>query len=937
MGSRRWTIAGLGLFAALSAVLFVLAPVDQDVTTYEWPSAGTTESTALPLLPYEPERLDVEFGCADAAALGGTGTVLSTDPPGAEPDKDAPALRASVADGLLTVAVGEKRLASFELSGDCTVTIRSGEETTSVSVNGEERGRADLVPSVSGLFTDLSGQTGLHATVVPDTRYESSPSALKIAFGALAIGALLSMLFALRRWEAPFRRHVRLLPPRWWRPTLPDAVVVLTLVTWTIIGASTVDDGYIITMIQSASDTGFVGNYYRWFNAPESPFSWFYELYRPFAELSAATWWMRVPSLVLGLASWFLIDRVLLRRFAKAPALTARWTAAVVFLLWYLAFGIGLRPEPWIVLGSLAVFALVERALATRSLGTLCIALVVAGATLTITPTGVAAVIPFLVALPGIFRLLRDRGVLSVFAVLAAALSALLFMFYDQTLSTVLHSTEVRTAIGPSFGMLDEGKRYEDLFDALQGGLNRRMPLMLMWFAMAMLVVLLLARRAPRLAARPTIRLVGASALFFGALAFTPTKYTHHFGALAGFGTLLVAVLVHTIVRGALRRNWERSAVLVLLGLTVWIGLDAPLRWWFLSGLNVKWNLVVPGVSDISAATIVLVGAIVLALAGLVGAWRWLRQPGWLIAAVAAATVLVEVATMAHAMVPRWDTYTTGRANLASLSGGGNCGVEDWLRLEPDIRAGLLTETSPPTLDGFTRNAGFPAELRPLEPYGGDEAPVWGADGVVGSLTTGWYPLPEGAGAPGSPPLVVPATGKGSVSATVQFAGPDGTVTRESRVWLDSDPEWQDYRFDPKDATRVRVVADNTEGRGWIAVGTPRLPKVVPTTDVVPVSEPVMLDWVSAFTLSCRTSARLHDGIVEPVRYRFAAGPQSRALGSVSFVSAPGGTYAKLFESAEQVPVPTYLTGDKLFEPISVFRLDYPVPMRDLTVGKATR
>ncbi|MEU6641326.1 arabinosyltransferase domain-containing protein [Saccharomonospora sp. NPDC046836] len=937
MPSPRWTIAGLGLLTALSAVLFVLAPVRQDVTTYEWPTAGTAQNTALPLFPYTPEQLDATFGCADAATLG-NGLVLSTTPPtavaGEQPSSGG--LTVLAQDGAVTVSLGDETVVDRHplSTGDCTVTVQSGQGGTMVRIDGDPAAHSRTTPVVNGLFTDLQGQTDLRVSVVPDTRYESSPSALKVALGATAIVSVLAMLLLLSRWESSLTRPVRLLPRGWWRPKGPDIAVTVTLLAWTIIGAATVDDGYIITMIESATDTGFVGNYYRWFNAPESPFSWFYELYRPFADVSGAAWWMRVPSLVLGLLSWLLIDRVLLPRFAKGLARTARWAAAGVFVIWFVTFGIGLRPEPWVVLGTLVVFALVERALATRGLAPLATALVVAGATLTITPTGVAAVIPFVIALPRIVRLLWARGAMSVAVVLGACTSALLFMFYDQSVAAVLHSTEVRTAIGPSFSVLDEGRRYEDLFDFLQGGLNRRLPIMLMWLAMASLIVLLLFKRTPKVAPKPTIRLLAVSTLFFGALAFTPTKYTHHFGALAGLGTLLVAVLVHTIVRGALRRNWERSLFTAVLGVTVWIGLAAPLRWWFLSGLDVKWNLVEPGISNITASEIALVAGLVIAVAGLFGAWRLLRQPGWFVAVVAVGTVAIEVGTMAYAMVPRWDTYTTGRANLASLSGG-SCGVEDWLRAEPDISAGLLRADAPARLEGFTVNGGFPDDSRPLAPYGTTAAPVWGSDSA-GSLTTGWFTLPEGASAADAPPLVVPAAGAGAVSASVQYAGSDGQVVREERVRLDDEGEWSDARFDPHGATRVRVVATN-DGDGWIAVGTPRLPKVVPTTELVPTSERVALDWVDAFALPCRRSAQLADGLTQPVRYRFATGPNLRWLTGMSFLTGPGGPYAPLYQLGTQTPVPTYLEGDKLFEPISVFRLDYPVPLSGVTITHTVR
>ena len=55
-------------------------------------------------------------------------------------------------------------------------------------------------------------------------------------------------------------------------------MVVVVLGVWTVIGPMTVDDGYIAGIVRGRDENGFVGNVYRWFNAPEAPFGWFYEV-----------------------------------------------------------------------------------------------------------------------------------------------------------------------------------------------------------------------------------------------------------------------------------------------------------------------------------------------------------------------------------------------------------------------------------------------------------------------------------------------------------------------------------------------------------------------------------------------------------------------------------------------------------------------------------
>ncbi|WP_232212788.1 arabinosyltransferase C-terminal domain-containing protein [Saccharomonospora saliphila] len=309
---------------------------------------------------------------------------------------------------------------------------------------------------------------------------------------------------------------------------------------------------------------------------------------------------------------------------------------------------------------------------------------------------------------------------------------------------------------------------------------------------------------------------------------------------------------------------------------------------------------------------------------------------------------------MAVAMVSRSGTYNVAGSTIAGLGGG--CGVEDWLTVEPEVAAGVLTADGPPArLDGFAVNGGFgdhvgddaragvpggsatgpglrtassdEEDTAPPEPYGTAEVPAWGSGGAEGGLTTAWYALPARSGSPDAPPLVIPVGGTGAVSATVQFADADGVVLTEHRLRLPTGT-WREARLDPAGAARVRVVAeDERDGAGWVAVGTPRLPEVVALTEHVPVHEPVLLDWVDAFFLPCRRPASVAGGVTEPVRYRIASGPGDRWLTGMSFSRDTGGPYAPLLDIAEQTPVPTYLRGDKLREPISVLRLDYPVPV----------
>ena len=107
----------------------------------------------------------------------------------------------------------------------------------------------NLRPNVVGVFTSLTGPApqGLSLSATIDTRFSTTPTALKLTAMVVAIIATVIALIALWRLDQlDGRRMQRLIPSRWRTFTTVDAVVVGSFLVWHVIGANSSDDGYIL-------------------------------------------------------------------------------------------------------------------------------------------------------------------------------------------------------------------------------------------------------------------------------------------------------------------------------------------------------------------------------------------------------------------------------------------------------------------------------------------------------------------------------------------------------------------------------------------------------------------------------------------------------------------------------------------------------------------
>ncbi len=767
-GTARFIAVVAGIAGILLCGLVPLLPVNQTNATISWPQApgpdGFVGDVTAPLVSGAPRTLDVSIPCAAVATLPDEGgLVFSTIPErGIDASRNGLFVRAN--SDVVFVAFRDSVAAAAPRAevdaGACsTLNIWANAGAVGADFVGLPGATGTLAPEkkpqVAGLFTELQvpPQPGLSAVVDIDTRFISSPSTLKLAVMVLGVACVIASIIALALLN---RRSAHAVRHAWRRLTrvgvatwLADVGVIGTLLVWHVIGATSSDDGYNATIARISGEAGYTANYFRYFGASEAPFDWYQSLLAQLAAISPHGVWLRVPATLAGIATWLILSRWALPRLGRALAVNrvTVWTTAAVFLAAWLPFNNGLRPEPLIAFGALATWALVENAIATRRLWLAAVAIVVAVFSVTTAPQGLIAVAPLLVGARALARIVRERraldGLAAQLAPLGAAL-ALIFVvvFRDQTLATVAESARIKYTVGPTIAWYQDFLRYYFLTveESVDGSLTRRFAVLLMLLCLfGVLAVLLRRGKVPGAANGPVWRLIGATAVGLLLLTFTPTKWAVQFGAFAGLAGALGGVTAFAFSRVGLhsRRNLALY-VTALLFVVAWA--TSGINGWFYTGnYGVPWWDRQPVLAGQPVTTMFLVLAIVCAL---LAGWlhfridyaghtevantrrnRVLASTPMLV--VAMLMVLLQVGSMAKGFVQRYPVYTTGKANLAALTGS-SCAMADDVLVEADPNAGMLQpvpgqrfgEYGPlggedPT--GFTPN-GISEILEPAEP-----------------------------------------------------------------------------------------------------------------------------------------------------------------------------------------------------------------------------
>jgi arabinosyltransferase A len=820
-----------GIAGMLLCALVPLLTVKQTTATINWPqpASGTVTDITAPLVSGAPQALDISIPCRATATLPAQGgVVLSTVPRDAtEATKGALFVRAN-ADTVFvafrdSVAAAAPRPAVA--AGNCSVLhiwANAGQVGADfVGIPGSAGTLApEKKPQIVGIFTDLKvAGEGLSARIDIDTRFITTPTALKLAAMVLGVVLVLASFVALavldrasgRALPRAWRRFFRAGPVTW----LTDLGVVGTLLLWHLIGAISSDDGYNLAIARVSADAGYTANYYRFFGATEAPFDWYQSVLAQLASISTAGVWMRLPATAAAIATWLIISRCMLPRLGRRVALNrvAVLTAGAVFLAAWLPFNHGLRPEPIIAFGAVAAWVMVENAISTRRLWPAAAAIVIAMFSVTTAPQGLIALAPILVGARAIARHIRFRrpldGLVAPLAPLLAAVSLIfVIVFRDQTLATVAEAARIKYVVGPTIAWYQEFLRYYFLTveDSADASLTRRFAVLVMLLCLfGMITVLLRRGHAPGVASGPVWRLIGATAVGLLLLTFTPTKWAVQFGAFAGLAGALGAVTAFVFARVGLqtRRNLV-VFVTALLFILAW-ATSAINAWFYVGNYGVPWFDKQPVIAGVPVTFIFLVLAI---LTGLLAGWLHFRMDyaghtevadtgrnralaSTPLLVVAVIMVVLEVGSMAKGAAQRYPVYTTAKANATAVASGlsnASCAMADDVLVEPDTNAGML---QPVPGQRFGRYG----------PLGGESPVGFNPNGVSDTLEPA-EPVVSNPGtvnSDGSPNK--PNAGVGYAAGTSGGYGPRGV--NGSRVFLP-------YGLDPKRTPVMGSYDENT-------------------------------------------------------------------------------------------------------------------------------
>ena len=608
--TRRALALAAGLVGVAAAVALPFAPVTATQATVTWPAAGhPAESTTAFFVPYRPEELTARIPVAALRTSSSQAAVivLATGSPddGLSVETSALGPRVRLDDRDITVPAGD-------IVGDGYLTVHADRTGVTVSAPARTIGffPDERVPRVFGFRTDMPSGTaaGMSVTARTTSVFATRPTLIKLMLVVaqlLAAGVALALLIRGRGSDAdppPTSDPSPGIGGRVGRATI-DAGVVAVLATWAIVGPLAVDDGWATLIARTYAASGNPGNYYRWWNASETPFALWEQMLAALTSVSVAPMWLRLFSTLLAGATWLVVSRGVLGAALPTLAATARVraVAAVCFLAAWMPFNLGVRPEGMVALGATVVLALLWRA---RSLGAVAGALLMAAVTIPVSPTAAVVLAPFVVFARRIIGLLRtgisQRRDLLLRLLLLAAIAAVCVtvVFADQTWDGLVTATEWHRFFGPSLPWYHEPDRYQYLLGADQmGSFAKRLPVLLSAALLPIVGLLIIRRRDP--IALAATRLAGVVVVALALLSVAPSKWSYHLGALAGVFAAFLVVAVVLVVGRTDEAGGRRDALIGLAGGGLAAGAAAvafagPNAWWLPDVYRMPWAMTSP-------------------------------------------------------------------------------------------------------------------------------------------------------------------------------------------------------------------------------------------------------------------------------------------------------------------------------------------------------
>jgi len=891
----------LALVALGAALVGAIGPADPVRTTYSWPPeelpSGTPSRlwyTPLLLIRRTPESVSARIPCSLPPPLRAAArpvTVLAT---ARFPERNG-GLAVTRSDGRLVVAIGDRVLSRVGLAtplagdGECAYVLRIADRRWSFEGGPDEvslGGGLEAMPVVNGLFSALDLRSGTPPSIDVRTAVHASQATLRqtVAWTLAVLGALAALLLVAieRRPRRPWSVVAAAARAGRSQVRAADAAVAAVLLGWWVIAPVSYDDGWVAARTSNYSASGGFSAFYNALGANQPLGYWLEWLQHWLTQATDALLVLRIPALLCLAATWVLCRWILARMLASSGGddRVALWALASAFAVGALAWGMTLRPEPFVALLVTGVLACTVRFLERETVAPLALAAVLVALAIPAHPAGIVSLAPLLVAAPRLIGWARPRLIVATTIFLAAGALLVFLGFVGSDLELRSADAQTHRAYGDATAnWREEVTRYAQLFESpIFANPMRHVSVALMLLAV---VAYLLRRRR-----KGSFMLDLPSAALFVSLVLlvaTPSKRPWHFGTMLGVIALAVAAETARLRGEAKRSDRWRVLPFFAIGVAVFTAAWAwsPRGPWNNLDLqSLDWILAFE--RRISLATLAsLIPLILLGVAAIVELARdrrdRLREVPWRVASWTAPALAIPVIAFTAAVLvvdtAKTDSWTLARQNLDALTGDLGCGLAD------DALLPSLSSMRPLAAVGTGNGRRAPAWVPPSPVEGLPRFAVGPIGG--GSASSPWFDVsggqPFGVLVAGSPTLTEELALEWGQRrrGRIERLGTD-ELRPEADVIAETRPDLVTWRFlstqelpsPEQGASAVRFVLPGDVALGSaLAVTAPvtysseRLARRMAGTGSLSLVLPNMLMYVP-----CARQPRLTEGVVEAPR-----------------------------------------------------------------------